>query len=262
MITQHPTSTHVKPAILGAGHPLDYAIEPGQWVPQEALGPGMASLREQTAWGRASILAQEEERQWIALEVHDRIAQTLASVFQQLQVLESITKADPRAWQVATRASTLTREAIREARNIMNDLHPPVLDEFGVVPLIEEELRRFREDTGCEATFLASYSARPCPETEVAIYRIFHEALINVRRHAHATAVLVSLQDGPCVVQLNIQDDGVGFDVDDAKKKKRVGGLMSMQRRAELAGGICHIESRPGQGASVEIQFPLAVQTT
>ncbi len=254
MIAQHPTPTHRRPDALGSNHPSGLA--------QKLLSPVTTFLREQPTQEMASISALEEERQWIALEVHDRIAQTLVAIFQQLQTLESFTHADPKAWQVTVRASALVREAIREARNIMNDLHPPLLDEFGVIPLIEEELRHFQEDTGCQATLNADYPARPSRDTEVAIYRIFHEALINVRRHANATKVFVALEGQRHSVRLSVVDNGAGFGADETLGKKRVCGLMSMQRRAELAGGSCSIESTPSHGTRVEVRIPLPFETT
>ena len=240
----------------------DVLLNSSRWLTQRIRQEAAPHHKQPWPELSSSTTAQEEELQWMAMEVHDRIAQTLAAAFQQLQALESITRAEPKAWQVTVRASTLVREAIREARNIMNDLHPPLLDEFGVIPLIEEELRHFQEDTGCQATLNADYPARPSRDTEVALYRIFHEALINVRRHAHGTRVLVPLEGQRHSVRLSIVDNGAGFDADEALGKKRVGGLMSMQRRAKLAGGSCSIESQPGQGTRVEVRISLADETT
>ena len=208
-------------------------------------------IREMAA---AFTRAQEEERQWIAYELHDRVAQTLACVFQQLQILESMAQRKSDIRQVAERASLLLREAIRESRNIMNDLHPPVLDEFGIVPLIEEELRQFRDETGCRTKLKLSNQIRPPKDVEVALYRIFHEALINVRRHAStATNVTVDLTCGEHSVALRVQDDGPGFDVEAALEGKRAWGLMSMRRRAEILGGTFQVASGPDQGTKVSI---------
>lgn len=204
----------------------------------------------------AYLAAQEEERQSIALEVHDRLAQTLAAAFQQLQALESTPLWKPRARKMLTRARTLLREAIRESRNIMNELYPPGLEELGVVPLIEEELRRFQEDTGCRARFDAGYPVRPSREVEVALYRVFHEALTNVRRHAPgAQNVSVTLAQRDGVVRLEVRDDGPGFDVPAATANPRVGGLMSMRRRAEVVGGTFAVTSGPGQGTTVAVSM-------
>ncbi|MBI4201420.1 MAG: sensor histidine kinase [Chloroflexi bacterium] len=206
----------------------------------------------------ASIASQEEERQWIACEVHDRLAQTLVSAFQQVQTLESMACNEPKVRQVAIRTSALLRESIREARNIMNELYSPLLDEFGAVPLIEDEMRRFHEDTGCEARLDARCPTRPPRDVEVALYRIFHEALINVRRHAaSARSVTVVLEYGNGSINLRVQDDGQGFDVEAAVQRRRVGGLMSMRRRAENVGGAFDVRSRPGHGTRVSVRVPV-----
>ena len=127
---------------------------------EEALRESERRVREHAT---AAVRAHEEERQWAALEVHDRIAQSLVSVFHQLQGLQYITRTDPTVQPVVQRSSTLVQEAIRETQNIMNDLYPAGLDEFGVVPLMEAELRRFQEDTGCQVIFDADAEVNDGP---------------------------------------------------------------------------------------------------
>ncbi len=204
-----------------------------------------------------TMKAAEEEREWLALEVHDRIAQTLAAVSQQLQTMESLAQGLPEIRQVAGRASVLCKEAIRESRNIMNDLRPLVLEDLELIPLIEEELRHLTNDVGCKIKAEFTGETRPPQAVELVLYRIFHEALINIRRHARATEVAVSLACLHDVARLRVEDNGAGFDFHDALAKKRVGGLISMQRRAELAGGKCSFETRPGQGTIVDAWVPL-----
>lgn len=235
---------------------LIYARELGEVFQRErslqtALSQGEEQLKKLVA---ASIAAQETERQWIAYEVHDRIAQTLATVYQQLRMLESLTRANSSTRKAANRASVLVKEAINEARNIMNDLHPPALDELGLIPLIEEELRRFREDTGVRTDFNADCRMRPSEDVEMVLYRIFHEALINIRRHATgASLVTVAIISLDNVISLRVTDDGPGFDAAAAFKNKHVGGLMSMRRRAEIIGGTFGVISAPGTGTQVVI---------
>ena len=214
----------------------------------------LGQVRNRTALSAATL---DEELQWIALEVHDRIAQILASAFQQLQMLESITRADPQVRQVVVRASLLLREAIRECRDIMKELHPPGLKEFGLIPLMEEELRQFQEDTGCETSFEGADGVRRSGDIELTLYRIFHEALINARRHAPgATKVRVSLTSQDSFISFQIEDNGDGFDFAAAREVRRVGGLMSMQRRAELIHGTFEVTSIPKQGNRVRVCLP------
>lgn len=204
-------------------------------------------------------MQQEEEREWLALEVHDRVAQNLASVFQQLQSLELVTQPTQDLHNRAVRASFLCKEAIREARNIMNGLRPAGLDELGLIPLVEGDLRELEEERHCSVESKLSFDLRPPREVEVVLYRIFHEAVTNIRRHAGASSVTVYLACPPPGggVQCSIQDNGAGFDVARALAEKRVGGLVSMQRRAELAGGSCLLESEPGKGTRVSVSIPI-----
>ncbi|MBI2919098.1 MAG: sensor histidine kinase [Chloroflexi bacterium] len=224
---------------------------------RQAVSQRLAELekRRHSDLGLA-MRAHEEEREWLAYEVHDRIAQTLASVFQQLQALEALAHSSPEIRQLAVRSSMLTREAIREARTIMNDLHPPVLDELGLVPLVEEELRRLSEDMKCRTRSKLTPRLRLPRDMEIALYRILHEALVNIRRHSQANEVVVSLEATPQGVDFEVRDNGVGFDVATTLARRRVGGLMSLQRRAELAGGTCDIGSIPGRGTTVRVWVP------
>lgn len=210
---------------------------------------------------RHALAAQDEEREWIALEVHDRIAQTLASVFQQLQTLEGLARLYPEIRQAAVRGSHLCREVIKEARNIMNDLQPPLLEDLGLVPAMEEELRQAAERTHWRVEETLSLAGRPSRGVELTLYRIFREALVNIQRHARATKVRVALHEEGAGVRLQVLDNGSGFDVKDASERKRVGGLISMRRRAEVGGGVCQIQSEPGRGTRVAVWLPLSRPT-
>lgn len=200
--------------------------------------------------------AQEEEREWLAYEVHDRLGQTLVSAFQQLQAVEALARSFPDIRQVAVRGSVLLREAIREARAIMNELRPPLIGEMGLAPLVEEEVRRLGAEQGWRAQVTVDCAARLSREVEVVLYRILHEALTNIRRHARAKEVAVSLAYHDEVVHLQVKDNGVGFDVGSALSGARVGGLMSMKRRADFAGGTCWIESERGKGTTIDVSIP------
>lgn len=251
------------PAAFDAVYPqqlLVYASELGEQVRKErrlrqVLVERDLQIHEVVA---ASIAAGEEEREWISCEIHDRIAQTLASVFQQLQIVQSLIPGHPHARQAAARASALLREAIRETRTIMNDLHPPILDELGAAPLIREELHQFHEATGCRTRLYIDYPVRPFRDVEVVLYRIFHEALANVRKHAPAAGtVIVTLKSGKGVASLRLRDDGPGFDSDAVARAGRVGGLLSMRRRAEILGGAFDVTSVAGRGTRITVDIPL-----
>lgn len=94
-------------------------------------------------------------------------------------------------------------------------------------------------------------------DVELVAYRILHEALINIRRHAHPQKVTITLENGGGGVCLSVTDDGRGFDVEQALGTKHVGGLVSMRRRAEIAGGRCDIQSSPRAGTVISARLPL-----
>ena len=222
---------------------------------EEALRESEQRIRELAA---ASVQAHEEQRLWSALEVHDRIGQCLIVVFQQLQTLERKTLAHSTQRQVVMRAKDHLQEAINESRNIMNDLYPSGLDEFGLVSLMETELASLEEDTGCQVSFAADCQMRAPRNVEVTVYRIFCEALTNLRRHApDAKNLAVALTCTDQVTILEVRDDGPGFDLGAAREAKRLGGIMSMQRRAEILGGRFEMTSTPGQGTYLTISIPV-----
>jgi two-component system sensor histidine kinase DegS len=129
--------------------------------------------------------------------------------------------------------------------------------------VIDEELRRFQEDTGCSTKFDKRCIVRPTPEVELTVYRIFREALTNIKKHAiGATEVKVSLSGEADMVSLEVKDNGPGFDVKAAMVNKRLGGLRGMQRRAELGGGTFEVVSRRGYGATVTVRIPYISETS
>ena len=221
---------------------------------EEALRESEQTIRR---LAKASASAHEEERQRVSLEVHDRISQTLTGAFHQLQALESIPMENTGAQQILKRASALLQQSIGESRNIIEDLYSPVLSDFGIVAVIDEELRRFREETGCGTKFDKKFAVRPIPDVELTAYRIFREVIANIKRHAiGATEVRVSLSCEAGVVSLQVKDNGPGFDVKAAMLNKRVGGLKGMQRRAELGGGTFEVVSSRGHGTTVTVRLP------
>lgn len=226
---------------------------------EEALRRSEQTIRQ---LAKASVYAHEEERQRVSLEVHDRISQTLTAAFHQLQALEAIPIENTGAQEILKRASALLQESIRESRNIIEDLYSPVMSDFGIVAVIDEELRRFEEETGCRTKFDKRCTGRPTPDVELTTYRIFHEVLANIKRHAiGASKVEVYLSCEAGVVSLQVKDNGPGFDVEAALQNGRMGGLKGMQRRAELGGGTCEVISSRGQGTTVTVRLPYSSET-
>lgn len=205
----------------------------------------------------ASLLvsAQEDERRRIASEVHDDPLQALIALGLELQILERRTKEQ----QVLASIDDLkdaVKQAIEQLRGVLFELHPPGLELGGLADSLRELIRRYEASGGPKVTFEDAIATDPTPEEAVALFRITSEALTNVRKHANATHVSVSLVDSQGGIALSIVDDGVGMVGDASIVVPGHFGVASMRARAARAGGNLEITSRPGNGTTVLAWIP------
>jgi signal transduction histidine kinase len=218
---------------------------------QRALSEN-AALHE-TVVEQARTAGVQEERQRLAREIHDTIAQSLAAILAQLQAAQS--EEDPRVR--VSRATDLAREALTEARRSVLDLSPAVLT--GCTDLAEaitQLVRRWDTEQPGTAEVVVTGEARPLhPEVEASVLRVAQEALSNVAKHASAGRVGVTLSFDDDEVMLDVRDDGSGFDPH-AVPAPTSFGLRGMRQRAERLAGVLHIETQPGQGTAVSVRLP------
>jgi len=203
-----------------------------------------------------TIAAQEAERERICLEVHDGVAQTMASAFQYLQGMESNLPADSPYVDLINKAKAQMKHAIQEAREVINSLQPATLKDLGLIPTLRQEMYKIEEESGWKVNFNAPAQRFP-PAMEIGLYRIIHEAITNIKKHTRTHRVDISISTDGQYINVLIRDHGKGFDQDspDILKKKGV-GLISMRKRAELLQGTLNIESIPGRGTTLIIKIP------
>ncbi len=205
---------------------------------------------------RDTLDAQEAERERICLEVHDGVTQTLASVFQYLQTLETTLLEGTPARQLLLRASALTKQAIQESREVINSLQPATLRDLGLVATLRQEMRQLEQETGWKVDFKTDAIRLP-RDVETGLYRIIHEAITNARKHADTKHVRVRISSVDERVEVEVRDWGVGFNYNPQDMSRRRGtGLLSMRRRAELLQGACDIQSTPGEGTTIRTEIP------
>jgi signal transduction histidine kinase len=207
------------------------------------------------------------ERQRMAHEIHDTLAQGFASVIMSLSAAEMSrgTRDSHGEWsRHLEEARRTARESLTEARRLVWALRPESLDRRSLPEVLEMLASEWTGDTGIETHVTTSGDVCPLrPEAEVALLRAAQESLANVRKHARANCVNITLSYiGDCVV-LDVHDDGVGFD---ALLPGRVlgaqdtggFGLKAMRERVERLGGTLHVESAPGEGSTIVVELPLA----
>lgn len=209
--------------------------------------------------GGRLINAQEEERTRLARELHDDLSQRLALLSLEIeQMRPQIQPGQHGLNHSVDRLSKKTQELGSDIHRLSYQLHPFKLDHLGLSAAIESlcvELSAHRE---LEIRFSKhGFPAALPEEVTLCVFRIAQESLHNVVKHSGASAAQVVVTKTTNAVNLRISDNGVGFDVELVKRKKRL-GLISIKERLRLVGGKISIRSRPHQGTEIDVSIPLA----
>jgi signal transduction histidine kinase len=209
---------------------------------------------------RQTLELAERDRELLAFEIHDGIAQHLAGAKMHLESSARLQQASPdQARQAFDKGLQLLREGIQEARRLVGGLHPPVLDTFGVVAAIEHLILQSQGPEGPQIEFSSHVRfdrlARPL---ENALFRIVQESLTNARKHSRSPKVRVELSDDGQKVCVAVRDWGVGFDPQ--KVAEGHFGLRGIRQRARLFHGQATIQSSPGDGTTIRVELPLVAR--
>lgn len=213
---------------------------------------------------RAGML---EERQRLAGEVHDTLAQAFTSIAMLLEAAQAAVKSGAAgAAGHVEQALQASRDGLREARRVVWALRPESLERGSLGDALIRAAAQLGEQTGIAARTVLTGEARPLEaELEVTLLRAAQEALANVRRHARARQVTVTLSYMDDVVALDVCDDGVGFDPASlpAEPGRHGGlGLLAMRERVEMLQGSLTVESAPGRGSTLVVELPTRPRVT
>ncbi|WP_104481119.1 sensor histidine kinase [Actinokineospora auranticolor] len=224
-----------------------------------------AALAENAAL-HAQLLVQAreagvlDERQRMAREIHDTLAQGLAGVLTQLQAAEQTLGDRPTSRRHLTAATNLARESLTEARRTVHAVEPSVLAEARLPDAISEVTKRWAEVNHVAAVLTTTGHARPLrADIEVALLRTAQEALANVAKHAKAGRVGLTLSYMEDLVTLDVRDDGVGFEPNTRRANGSTDGgfgIAGMRHRVQRLAGRLDIESEPGGGTAVSATVP------
>lgn len=202
------------------------------------------------------VAAQEEERRRIAADIHDDSVQVMSAVGIRLESLDRLVK-DERAQRAVEQLQETVSSAVDRLRQLMFELRPAALDREGLVPALRTYLDRTGAETGLRCSLQNNLVAEPAAGSRLALYRIVQEAVTNVRKHAEATAVTVSLDERDGGTLIKVTDDGRGFASENGVGSKPGHlGLSAMREQVEMARGRFRVRSRPGSGTTVEVWVP------
>jgi signal transduction histidine kinase len=204
---------------------------------------------------------QDEERRLIGLDLHDGLTQLIISANMHLNTLNAQigSQLNAQTLQSLDVSRTLIKQSIDEARKVISELRPTLVDDLGLEQGLRQYVTEVCEDQNWKSEIRADIHGLEIESSvQAAIFRIAQEALSNARKHAHTEKVRVELSTQDDSLVLQVQDWGQGFNARLIKQDEAEHlGLVSMQERAQMISGVCKIESEPGQGTSVEVRVPL-----
>ena len=202
-------------------------------------------------------IVREEEKAHIAREVHDELGQMLTVLKLEISMCEiSFAELDPGLAERLHGMKRLIAQLFQQVRDVATALRPPILD-AGIASAIDWQARRFEERTGIACLVeVPECPPRLSNAKAIGLFRILQEALTNVMRHADAQTVSLRLEQRGDVLCLSISDDGQGFVVQPGRQGVSF-GLVGMQERAQMLGGMLVLESEPGEGTLIRVSVPL-----
>ncbi len=207
--------------------------------------------------------AREEERTWIAREIHDELGQTLTALKMDLSVMDKKVGTNQGIETIAEliRADLkLVDETIKTVRRLCTELRPSVLDHLGLGAAIEWQVQEFQKRSGIECTVnLVPYDIVVDGNHSIALFRILQESLSNVLRHSQATKVTATLNDRGSSIMLEIADNGIGI-AEEQLSKANSFGLLGMRERVQICNGEMKITGGPDGGTRITVIIPTGRQ--
>ena len=212
------------------------------------------------------VTVQEDERRRIARDMHDSLGQQLTALRLKLASLKSDVEREGRIAEGIERLQELGKRLDQEVNFLVWELRPTALDDLGLVAAIETYVHEWSKHSEIVAEFHAGRlgSERLHETVEINLYRITQEALNNASKHSRAKNVNIVLETRKRETVLVIEDDGIGFDIEELRSAPRSGGglgLTGIRERAAIIGGKVEIESSPGKGTTVFVRVPIMQQS-
>jgi len=245
--------------------------KPYEWLPREQallaaaaerclMAAEKARLMEDLAASEEQIRrlaehmlhVEEMERRRISRELHDEAGQSLLCIRLQMELIEQALPADQAKWiEKLKEARDLTERTILEMRRLIAALSPAVLEQLGLAAAIRQLVNRFRRLHPSRVKLFLGRLKRLPQYTEIILYRLVQECCNNIAKHSGADSVNISVSSADGWVRLAVEDNGVGFEVEEALVRKDSFGLSGMRERVALLGGKFEVQSYPRNGPGI-----------
>jgi signal transduction histidine kinase len=205
---------------------------------------------------------QEEERKWVAQEIHDETIQTLLAVSHQLDDLKNSIKGSMPGQVIEhlDGVRALTLQAINDLRRLCQGLRPAILDDMGLIRALTWLADSAAQEAGITVHIMVKGTHRRLPpHVELGLFRIAQEAIRNIKRHSRASEATVIVKFGRADIRMSIKDNGIGFKVPKSMAElvfQGKLGLLGMKERARLINGVLRIYSSEAQGTRASVKVP------
>ncbi len=214
-------------------------------------------------FGVKVLEAIENEKRKISREIHDGPAQSLANIIMKADIAKAVFKTDiQKGFDELDVLKDTVRDTLREIRHIIYELRPGPLEHNSLTYAIESLVGDFKGYCGCEVVFKSNFERADIDSSmQIAVYRLIQESLNNIKKHAEAKRVNIILEYTPKFIQVKIQDDGKGFEVDAFFADNNIGtsyGLKGMKERIEQISGVFKCESQEDFGTKIMFKIPVS----
>jgi PAS domain S-box-containing protein len=249
-ITSHRMAYNNHPAILSVAENITQRM-----IIEEQLRKSYDDIRLLNAHLET---IREEERAFIAREIHDELGQQLTALKMDTSWLsKKLTVNDPQTSQRLNSMISLIDETVKTVRRIASDLRPGILDDLGLIAALEWQSNEFEKRTGIKVAFYAEIAELSLDKNcSTALFRVYQELLTNIARHSFATLVETNIRVDAEKLIMSVSDNGKGFDVNNVKAKNTL-GLMGINERVAMLHGQLQLNSVANKGTSIIITIPL-----
>jgi signal transduction histidine kinase len=194
------------------------------------------------------LMVEENERKRISRELHDEAGQSLVVIRLQMEMIEQSLPPGSEERERLGEARDITEKTILDIRRLISDLSPAVLEQLGLGAAVRQLVKRFSTRYPCRVRLDVGNLPQMDTNFQLVIYRLAQECFDNIAQHSRATAVNVSLSATDRVLRLNVEDNGCGFEVEEALQRKDCFGLVGIRERVAVLGGIVAISSTRKEG--------------
>ncbi|MEM6523729.1 MAG: PAS domain-containing protein [Bacteroidota bacterium] len=242
---------------------IKWVWEQGSNIPETSLLEGFITditdrIESEERIVGTIIDTEDNERKRISKELHDGLGQKLTTASLNFNSFKNDLSKDQKGYKKLVTGLNSLNAAIKESREIAHNLMPRSIDNFGYVPSVESMLADINSVSEIDFSFYQNLNGERCEKKfEIHLYRITQEAVNNILKYSQANKVVIQLMKYTDEIVLTIEDDGIGFDLNEVISKGDNFGLKSMKTRTNSLSGDFNIDSAPGRGTIITVEIPL-----